>query len=151
MRSGVGKLIGAVGIAGLACLMLCGAGTTTITTSAFSTVHKVTFNWTSDASGDADTTSPRKYNGQILGVTVVPAAEPNAPSDAYDVLLKNQDGADIILSTALANLDSIPTYEKYTLSGATVNALAALCGDNIRIIVSNAGNANSGTINVYFR
>lgn len=136
-----------LGVAALAAGIALGSGTTTITQEKHSTINKLTFDWLSTSGGAVDTTYGKQVTGDLLGIILVPDAEPAAPLDNYDVSFLNQYGAPIMV--AAANCDSATVL---SLSARKVaNECMPLANDKVRIVVSNAGSANSGQVIVYYR
>jgi hypothetical protein len=138
-----------VAAAVLLCGVALGSGTTTITAETHGSVKKVTFDWLSDGAGAVDTTYAKRFSGEVLQVVVVPDGGGTEPTNAYDILIYNQDGADLIGPLVLLNIVNTTTYTKVKATAA--NILGVLANDKIRIVISGAGDANGGKIMVYFR
>lgn len=106
-------------------------------------LNKYQINWTSDASGNVDTTTVDLTAGVLEQVRFTPNTSAAQPSGAYDVTCLDAQGIDILAGVG-ANLSSaastvhvpaISTYFKRTLeAGAVIPTVA------------NAGNAKQGTI-----
>lgn len=107
-------------------------------------VKKLVFAWTSDASGDASIETTKPYEGEILGLTTIPAGGGAAPTDNYDVTLLDADGHNVLLGAG-ADRDTANTEHVARAS------LAAVCRSKLTLVVANAGNAKQGTAIVYIR
>ena len=114
------------------------AGSATITSSTYGGITRHTVSWTSDASGDMDA-GAFHANGLIRRVVTNPGAGP--PTDNYDVVVNDEDGVDV-MAAGLANRDTANSEQ--VISDPPV----AVAG-TIDPVVSNAGNATSGTIVFY--
>jgi hypothetical protein len=116
-------------------------------------VSRTTVNWTSDASGNSNVLVPN-LNGMIIAAEFVPGKGAAQPTNNYSAILANASGYDLLLGKANANLSNttvsrlIPaasTSDASTLSGVAV-------GDESCVLsISGAGNAKSGTVNIYTR
>jgi hypothetical protein len=120
------------------------AGTVTSTAVTHTSIRKLVFAWTSAAGGEADGVSSVALDGQLVGLTTIPAAGGAAPTDNYDVRLLDADGHDVLLGAGL-NRDTADTEH---VSGAS---LAAVAGSALTLEVRNAGDAKQGTVIVYVR
>ena len=70
------------------------AGTVVITYSETrSPVRSVTWTWTSDASGDVNGTDTKSLSGRAIRFVTNPGA--TAPTDNYDIVVNDVDGADV--------------------------------------------------------
>jgi len=115
-------------------------------------IQKVTVDWTSDASGDADGTS-RKIVGRLIKGVTDPG---DSPTDNYDIVITDEEGVNVLGNCFddLVDRDTTNTEEVYF----QVSNLAAtdpaggvhpvVC-DTLTITVSNAGNAKSGQLILY--
>lgn len=120
------------------------AGTVTTTEKVTGSVKKLTFAWTSSAGGAADGTSTAYFDGKIVGLTTIPGAAGDAPDDNYDVVVNDADGHDVLLGAG-ANRATATTQHVVTTS------LAGVAGSKLTLGVTNAGNANTGTVVLYIR
>jgi len=127
------------------------AGTVTITYSETRTVKKVTFDWTSDAAGDA-TADSKALSGQILRVCFVPDSGGTQPTDLYDVVLNDADGLDVLqgLGANLSNTTASNVVPIVT-DGTAGNAAPVAIDGVLSLSVSNAGNAKGGKVILYLR
>jgi hypothetical protein len=106
-------------------------------------VERVVVDWTSDASGNADSSITDLY-GWLVKMVTDPGAV--APTDNYDITLVDENSADA-LEGAGADRDTANTETVYPIkSGAQTPVL--LCGTHT-FTVANAGNAKSGTAVLY--
>ena len=72
------------------------AGTVTKSEKTHSSVKKVVWNWTTDASGDATKTTAAAFDGEILGFLTIPGKTTVQPSADYDVVVTDSDGHDVL-------------------------------------------------------
>lgn len=106
--------------------------------------------WTSDDATGAVTCSgkgaPTNQSGMILGVKFTPAAAGTVPSDAYDVVINNAGGADVLMGVGanLTNDDSVTTQWKNPEN--TNGGPVILYNETLAPVVTNAGNSKTGTI-----
>ncbi len=119
------------------------AGTVTTTEITHTSLNKLTFAWTSDASGDADGASVEGYDGKIVGLTTIPDGT-DAPTVNYDVVVNDAAGHDVLLGAG-ANRHNTNTEH------VTEGSLAGVAGNTLTLVVSNAGNAKKGTVILYIR
>jgi hypothetical protein len=120
------------------------AGTVTVSEARSTTVRKIVWAWTSDASGNADLATTYSYDGVIQRLVTVPAGGGSAPTDNYDIVINDGDGLDVLLGAG-ANRDTANPEQVASAS------LGVVAGDRLTLQVSNAGNAKSGTVRLYIR
>jgi len=105
------------------------------------TLVKYTIAWTSDASGDVNTNAFEMKRGAIYQAKFIPSSSA-APTASYDVVLNDQDGADLLqgagadLSATIATampFDARPIVDSDT-------------GETVDLVVTNAGNAKEGSV-----
>lgn len=125
------------------------AGTLTVTqvpkiTRYGKEINKITIDWTSDASGNADVTV------DLFGYLVKAVTKPGAaaPTDLYDITIVDPDGSACDAAGGLlVDRSSTLTEQKYlTISGSSV---PVLCAGTYTFTVANAGNAKNGTCYLY--
>ena len=119
------------------------AGTVVTTEALTKDVSLITFAWTSASTGAADDTTDTSINAEILAVVLVPGTSTNAPSDLYDVTLKDSAGVDLLLGQGadLSNADTIVLKSN----------LLPVPGNPLILGVTNAGDTKKGTVYVYLR
>lgn len=118
---------------------------TTFTETTFSSVKKVVCAWTADdATGSVSGTTTAVYDGKLIGLSTVPAAAGDAPTDNYDVTVTDVDGWDVLLGAG-ANRDTTNTEHVAEAS------LGAVSGSKLTINVTNAGNSKKGTVILWIR
>ena len=129
------------------------AGTLVVETVTFGSVRKTIFTWTSDASGDVSGGTKALISGQILRVVTNPDGT-DVPSDNYDVVLNDEDGDDVaeglLANRDTANVEAVAIATEQTV-GSTTGLLPVAIHGLIDCVVSNAGNAKKGVVNVYWR
>jgi uncharacterized protein YcfL len=110
-----------------------GAGTTTITEHTSQSVKMVLFDCTVAAAADSvDTTSVAVFDGEILGVSLLPNAS-HPPSDNYDVYLYDSNGMMLFSAT---NQDSATNYV-YSYGGGGAVHIGSLSSSTLRLVIDN--------------
>lgn len=129
-------------------------GTVTITYSEGNNtpIRTVTWTWTCDASGNASGTDTKSITGTALRFVTKPT---DGPTDNYDIVVNDAQGVDIARG-ALANRDTTNAEEALPAAEVTINAHTyATFGTQfdgpLSMSVSNAGNAKSGVLIMYYR
>lgn len=126
--------------------------------------RRYAFAWTSDASGNVNgnttngagviTGSPGRITGLLLRVVFIPGTGGVQPSDAYDMVMLDSNGFDILAGLG-ANLSQTNTTSKVPgnamTDGTTVSTAPIALNDILELQVSNAGNAKQGTVVLYVR
>lgn len=117
----------------------------TLTEITYGTIKKIKAAWTSDdATGAVSGTTENVYDGRIIGACTVPGTVGDAPTDDYDITVKDVDNVDIALG-ALANRDTANT--EYVAEAS----MAGVARSKLTIGVTSAGNAKKGTLYLYIR
>jgi hypothetical protein len=131
------------------------AGSATITYSkSRAGMKSVTWAWTSDASGNVNGTDTVAISGEAVRFVTKPDGT-LAPTDLYDVVVNDAQGIDLAAGS-LANRATATTQVAFPVSEVTVNARnyavtqAAFDGP-LSLSITNAGNAKSGTLVLYYR
>lgn len=116
-------------------------------------IVKHTFEWESDADGDASVQSGAVVSGRIERVVFVPSASA-VPTAAYDVTLTDADGINVLggqgsdLSETTASSVCPGTALK---DGTTVGVVPTVVDSILTLNVENAGNTKAGKVVVYVR
>ncbi len=107
-------------------------------------IKKITFEWTSDAGGDADITTSNPYTGTIERLVTVPGTGGDRPADNYDVVIEDEDEVDVLMGEGANRSDT---------NAEQVNAadLGIVAYSTLKLVVENAGNTNKGTVHLYIR
>lgn len=124
------------------------AGTVTNTETTIYTVKKIVFDWlsgTGDDAGAASSASTNYFTGLIQRVVQIPDAAATQPTAAYDVVVNDDDGVDVLhgLGANLAN--DATTVKDYT------DGLGAVVNSKLALAVTNAGDAKGGKTIIYLR
>ena len=123
------------------------AGTVTLTeVVAGTTVRKLTFDWTSDAAGDADQQSVETYDGLVTAVAQIPDPV-DTPTDLYDVTVVDEDGIDVLHGEGA----NFPIATSATFKTREVDGLGVVTTSRLTLNVSNAGNAKKGKTILWIR
>jgi hypothetical protein len=85
---------------------------------------------------------PSKLRGYLTRVVTIPGTSSDAPTDNYDLYLKDPNGIDIALGL-LVDRDQ-------TNSEQYVPATPTWVDHEINLVIANAGNALAGTVDLYF-
>ena len=124
--------------------LLRAVGTVAVAEETFGPIKKITWTWTSDASGDVDgTLTVSAYNGVLERLVTVPDGDA-APTDNYDVTILDEDGVDVLMGGG-ADRDTANTEQ------VGASSLGVVANDRLELVVANAGNATSGTVYLYLR
>lgn len=118
-----------------------------------SDVVKHTFEWTSNASGNATIPSMLPVSGAIARVAFVPDSVA-APTASYDVTLTDSDGIDVLAGQGANLSDTLASHVCPGVplkDGTTIGALVVVVDSVLTLNVSNAGNTKSGKVVVYVR
>jgi hypothetical protein len=121
------------------------AGTVTKTEITYTPLKKCLFTWTSSAGGAADATSTESYTGEVVRAVHVPDAGGTQPTDLFDVVVTDSDGADVLGGTG-ANLSNAATTNK-----VAANGLGAVVNSTLTLAVTNAGSAKGGKTILFIR
>jgi len=123
------------------------AGTVTTSGSDLTgSLKKMVFNWTSDAAGAADYVT-EKLTGRLVCVQHIPGTGGNAPTTAYDVVVLNSDGVDVLSATGV-NI-TVPGVRNTTVESLAV-PLPTFVNSTLSFAVANAGDTKSGKTVLYF-
>lgn len=124
------------------------AGTVTATeTKGLHGIRRVLFTWVSDASGNADGATTGTYSGEIVRAVHIPDTAGTAPTDLYDVVLNDDDGADVLHGTGA----NVPIASLSTNKAREKDGLGAVHNSLLTLHVTNAGNAKGGKVVVYLK
>jgi len=110
-----------------------------ITYAGVESVRKVIGTWTGAADGTASATTEGDYHGKIVGLTTIPGAGGDAPTDNYDLVVTDEQGHDVLLGAG-ANRDTANTEHVASAS------LASVASSRLTISITNSGNAKKGTV-----
>lgn len=122
------------------------AGTVTVTESpSIEGLHKVTFTWLSSAGGAADGATTGAYTGEIIRAVQVPDAAGTQPTDLYDVVVNDGDGADVLHALGANISNAAPTNK------APKDGLGAVHTSVLTLAVTNAGTAKGGKTILYVK
>lgn len=120
--------------------------------------------WTSDSAAGACSSATatltganRKIVGRLVKAVTVPGAGGAAPTDNYDITLKDEQANDVLAACqkTLVDRDTANTEEVYflVLDGAgtpLAQSLHPVVCNVLTIAVANAGNSKTGTIILYY-
>ena len=118
-----------------------------------SDVVKHTFEWESDASGDATLPSDLGVSGYITRVVIIPSSDA-APTADYDLTLTDENGVDVLagLGTDMSASATISICPGTPINdGTTASVIPVIVDGILTLNVSNAGDTKAGTVVVYVR
>lgn len=124
------------------------AGTVTTTGSDYhGEIKKFVMNWVSDASGAADLITTEKFTGRLICAQHVPGTDGAAPTTAYDVVVRDDQGTDILAATG-TNITVPGNKSSQAVSSGL--PFPSVANTTLTLAVTNAGNAKSGKVILYF-
>lgn len=138
------------------------AGTVTVTydgdpdRAEVGSVNRIVVDWTSDGSGNADTTT-KKITGRLIKGVTNPGA--TAPTDDYDIAITDPEGLDVLANCPaagrLGNRDTANTECAYffvaNVDGTPLSmAQNPVVCDPLTIAISNAGASKVGKLILYW-
>lgn len=115
-----------------------------VTEERMSHIKKVKFVWVSAADGSASGATTEEYSGEIIRLVTIPAAATAAPTDNYDVIVKDGDNTDVLMGAG-ANRDTATTEQ------VLGSSLGCVANDKLTLAVTNAGDTKGGTVIVYIK
>jgi hypothetical protein len=125
------------------------------TTEVTNNILKYSVAWTSDASGNVSGVTFPMIVGTIIAVEFIPGSGGSQPSDGYDVdfldaggVTMFDNGANTSIGSNLSNLFASHAVPLVGLTGVTIYRRWHY-GGLVTVDVANAGNAKSGTVNVF--
>ena len=121
------------------------AGTVTTTEETIGRISKVKFTWTSSAGGAADATTTGYYTGSIIRVVQIPDGGGTQPTNAYDIVVNDNDSADVLIGLG-ANLSNAANTDK-----VAADKLGVVANSQLTLAVTNAGNAKGGKTILYIQ
>lgn len=132
------------------------AGSIIVTTSeVIHNIVKYSVAWTSDASGNVNGNTFPMMVGTLVSVEFLPGAGDVQPSDLYDVDLLDAEGitmfdngAGTSIGSHLSNLFGSHHVPLVGLTGVTIYRRWHH-GGSVELDVANAGDSNSGTVNIF--
>jgi hypothetical protein len=116
----------------------------TITEEQMSHIKKVKFAWVSGSDGKASGTTTGIYSGEIIRLVTIPGATTLAPTDNYDVVVTDGDGADVLMGAG-ADRDTAATEQ------VLASSLGCVANDTLSLAITNAGSGKGGTVILYIK
>jgi hypothetical protein len=107
-------------------------------------VKKVKFVWVSAADGTASGTTSGVYTGEIIRLVTIPAAAGSAPTALYDIVVNDEDTADVLMGAG-ANRSATATEQVLKTS------LGCMANDKLALAITNAGDTKGGTVILYIK
>jgi hypothetical protein len=129
------------------------AGSIVETHQSHTSIKKLKIVWTSDASGDCTGTTTAYIDGVIIRAAFTPGSAGSQPTDLYDVYLYETGGTIDLLGGAGVDLSNSTAATKIPLVADKDGLLAMgpAIANLLDYVVDNAGNAKSGTIEIWYR
>lgn len=117
-------------------------------------VRVYTLAWVSHTDGVVDLDTDQAVTGELLRVVFIPGSGGTQPTDAYDVLLKDTHGVDVLAGQG-ANLSNTTTTHVCPgvalKDGTTTSVRPVFLAGVLNLEVSNAGSGKSGQLVLYVR
>jgi len=128
------------------------AGSITVTSAKVGPIRKWTIAWVSDASGDVNVDARAYGRGWIEQIKYEPDGGGTQPTNAYDLVMNDAGAEDVFTGTGANLSNSAGTYLVPMIGdGTTTDREIFIDGEDLDLVVSNAGNAKGGTIYLYVR
>ncbi len=115
-----------------------------LTERTWGSVKKVTYQWTSNATGDATAVTTQQYDGAIQRLVTVPGTAGDQPTNLYDVVVQDGDDVDVLMGEGL---------DRSNVNTEQVNAasLGIVGYSTLTFVISGAGDSNTGVVHLYIR
>ena len=114
-----------------------------VTETRKSGIYKISFDWTSSTAGAVSETTTYSYNAQVMRAIFAPDAGGTQPTDAYDVVVNDDDGYDVLHGLG-ANLSNAANVYKSNGDG-----LGCFMSSKLTLSVTNAGSEKGGIVTLY--
>jgi hypothetical protein len=115
-------------------------------------IKKTSLDWTADASGDVSgTTTNDLINGEIMRIVTKPDTGATTPSDNYDIVIYDDDSVDVLMGLGANEPNSSNGHFVPLLGDGTTTWGRVPVHSRLELQVSNAGNANGGTVIIYWK
>ena len=124
------------------------AGSLTQKTESRGSLHCLVITWTSASGGTFTSVPTKNIDGLVYYVLTDPDDE-TAPSDNYDITLKNSNGYDI-MGGKLANRDEATTEVSQPYDGTAGSYVAFPVIGPLTLAIADMGNSTSGVIKIYY-
>jgi hypothetical protein len=119
-------------------------GSITFTEQSFSSVRRITFAWTSDASGAVSgIPTVGAFDGAIIACVTVPSGGGTAPSASYTLQILDSAGVDVLAQAG--------TARSATAQETLKSPLGAVAASTLSLVIAAAGNAKQGTVHLFLR
>lgn len=109
-------------------------------------VTEVRWTWTSTSGGAVSSTTAQRFSGILVGVMTIPDAT-TAPSNLYDVQLKNDDGMDLLGGSGADRSSTSAEFVKPVFQGVAMGV--PINNSKLDLEITNAGNAKVGKTVAY--
>ena len=107
-------------------------------------LYKILWDWASSSAGAASEATTYSYNASVIRVVLTPdSATATQPTDAYDVVVNDDDGYDVLHGNG-ANLTNAASVFKSTSDG-----LGCMKNSQLTLSVTNAGDTKGGLVTMY--
>jgi hypothetical protein len=114
-------------------------------------IKRVSYSWTSDASGAwSATITNGDLNGIICRVTTIPSAASGKVPSSYNLTLVDLDSIDVLqgigASRSATLTEQVVPLLPFVSSGVTVAYAPIACDGQVTVTIAGAGNTKSGKI-----
>jgi hypothetical protein len=111
--------------------------------------RKIKMNWTSDPSGDVDTTLTKPVRGFITRVITTPGSGGDQPTDDYDLTCLDEQGVDVFKTLGGnrddTNVEDFSPAEPMS-DGTYISPLPVHVDGTLQLVVANAGDTKKGEV-----
>lgn len=117
-------------------------------------VERYLLTWVSAADGSVDIDTDRPIQGELARVVFVPDSGGTQPTNAYDMLLKDEHGVDVLggQGANLANNANTHVCPGVPLKdGTTTSVRPVVVAGVLNLEITNAGDSKGGKVVLYVR
>jgi len=104
---------------------------------------KVSFAFVTASDGTAGGATTQSLTGELIRAVFVPGSGGSQPTNAFDVVVNDSDGYDVLAGQGANISNAAPT--------TVVSSLGAVFNSALTLAVTNAGDTKSGTIILYIK
>ena len=111
-------------------------------------IQRIDFDWTSNASGDAEKLFNGKLNGLIVALVTDPAGGGDAPTALYDITIEDDKAVDILVGVGANRSDSAVESVAVPLDSGLPRPVST---GSFTVKVDNAGDSKKGLIQLFIK
>jgi len=103
-------------------------------------INRIIWDWTStDAGAVVGSVTTFSYSGVVVRASFIPDTGDTAPTTAYDMTIKDEDGIDVLGGLGA----DLTTSNSYKVFG---DGLGVVRNSTLTLAITNAGDANGGKV-----